>query len=91
MAHSGHEGNALRHRWSFLSANMSFVSLASFVPSLIVVQVSEQHVLGDGLGQGSHGLVVLWDDLWTPEGRGRKKAITCITAKRDGNTVQVNT
>ena len=28
-----------------------------------VVQVREEHVLGDGLGQRRHGLVVLRDDL----------------------------
>lgn len=33
------------------------------LPSLIVIQVSKQHVLGDGLGQRRHGLVVLGDDL----------------------------
>lgn len=34
-----------------------------FVPSLIVIQVSEEDILGDGLGQGSHGLVVFWNHL----------------------------
>lgn len=34
-----------------------------FLPSLVVVQVSKQHVLGDGSGQRRHGLVVLGDDL----------------------------
>lgn len=38
-------------------------SQGGFVPSLIVVQVSKQDVFGDGLGQGGHGLVVLWDHL----------------------------
>lgn len=33
------------------------------LPPLIVVQVREEHVLGDGLGQRRHGLVVLGDDL----------------------------
>lgn len=47
---------------------------ASFVPSLVVVQVSEQHVLGDGLGQGGHGLVVLRDDLQKPRGEGEEAA-----------------
>lgn len=34
------------------------------LPSLVVVQVSKQHVLGDGPGQRRHGLIVLGDDLW---------------------------
>lgn len=33
------------------------------LPSLIVIQVGKQHVLRDGFGQGSHCLVVLWNDL----------------------------
>lgn len=34
------------------------------LPSLIVVQVGKQYILGHGFGQGSHALVVFWDDLW---------------------------
>lgn len=33
------------------------------LPPLIVVQVSKQYVLLHGFGQGSHALVVFWDDL----------------------------
>lgn len=33
------------------------------VPSLVVVKVSKQHILGDGPRQGSHGLVVFRDHL----------------------------
>lgn len=34
-----------------------------FLPSLVVIQVSKQHIFGDGFGQRRHGLVVLGDDL----------------------------
>lgn len=33
------------------------------VPSLVVIKVSKQHILGDGPRQGGHGLVVLRDHL----------------------------
>lgn len=33
------------------------------LPSLVVVQMSKQHIPGDGFGQRSHGLVVLGNDL----------------------------
>lgn len=33
------------------------------LPPLIVVQVSKQYILLHGFGQGSHALVVFWDDL----------------------------
>lgn len=33
------------------------------LPPLIVVQVGKQYVLLHGFGQGSHALVVFWDDL----------------------------
>lgn len=49
-----------------------------FVPSLVVIKVSKQHVFGDGLGQGSHGLVVLWDHLG---GKKKKKTVISITVK----------
>lgn len=33
------------------------------LPPLIVVQVGKQYVLLHSFGQGSHALVVFWDDL----------------------------
>lgn len=50
-----------------------------FVPSLVVIKVSKQHVFGDGLGQGSHGLVVLWDHL----GGKKKKPVISIPSLMD--------
>lgn len=58
------------------------------LPPLIVVQVSKQHVLGDGLGQRCHGLVVLGDDL-----RGRESQALGIPGAparpRETDTAQV--
>lgn len=39
------------------------LSPPGFLPSLVVIQVSKQHILGDGFGKRRHGLVVLGDDL----------------------------
>lgn len=34
------------------------------IPSLVVVQVGKEHIFGDGFCQGSHRLVVFWNNLW---------------------------
>ena len=42
---------------------LAFRQHPQLLPPLVVVQVREEHVLGDGLGQRRHGLIVLGDDL----------------------------
>lgn len=40
----------------------------SHLPPLVVIQVGEEHVLGNGLSQRRHGLIVLGNDLWRRPG-----------------------
>lgn len=55
------------------------------VPSLVVIQVSKQHILGDGLCQSCHGLVVLWNHLCRQTKNNHYKRVDCH------NNVQVDT